>query len=75
MLAPQHHDTRIIDRIQFFSCIKTSGLVFQDQRQQNIPKTTKDGFHQEYEPPATTKEAKISFSPPISLMRVLWQYI
>ena len=66
MLAPQHHDTRIIDRIQFFSCIKTSGLVFQDQRQQNTSETTKNRFHQEYEPPATTREAKNSFSPPIS---------
>ena len=38
----------------------------QDHRQQNTPETTKNRFHQEYEPPATTKEAKNSFAPPIS---------
>ena len=66
MLASQHHDTIIMDHIQFFPCIKTSSLALQDHRQQNTPETTKNRFHQEYEPPATTKEAKNSFAPPIS---------
>ena len=67
MLASQHHDTIIMDHIQFFPCIKTSSLALQNQRQQNTPETTKDRFRQEYEPPIATKDAKNSFSPPISI--------
>jgi len=65
-IASQHHHTRIMDHIQFFPCIRTSNITLQDQRQQNGPETTKDRFHQEYEPAAATKEANNSFSPPIS---------
>ena len=64
MFASQHHDTRIMDHIQFFSCIRTSSLTLQEKDKQNRAETTKDRFHQEYELATAIKEAKNSFSSP-----------
>ena len=71
MFASQHHETRIMNHIQFFSCIRTSSLTLQVQRQQNGPeKKTKDSFHQEYEPAAATKQ-RILFQRVSVLMSVV----
>ena len=72
MLASQHHDTIIMDHIQFFPCIKTSSLALQDQRQQNTPEHIEEiiGNHQQQ-----LRMQRIPFHHLSVLMRVLWQHI
>ena len=72
MLASHHHDTKIMDHIQFFPCIKTSSLALQDQRQQNTPEHIEEiiGNHQQQ-----LRMQRIPFHHLSVLMRVLWQHI
>ena len=72
MLASQHHDTIIMDHIQFFPCIKTSSIALQDRRQQNTPEHIEEiiGNHQQQ-----LRMQIIPFHHLSVLMRVLWQHI